>query len=1384
MPPALLQLGRAVLAVLAMTAPAAAQPLLVTGSVLDEQGRPLAGAEVALAPLERIYDAALRELDGAAVPPPVVRALTGSAGTYRLEVPGPGMWRLEVRAPGRLTMERRLVPLLEPEEMPLVLPPRATPLAVRLLDPTGRPLAGGRIWMSTSPAYQSFSRPSAWQPAGRRGLTGEDGRVTLSRGEGETLWVAAVAPGHGEAAAWEAGGDPLDLELSAALSRPVLVVDEAGKPIPGALIYGGEGVFPVALTGADGLARVDGAGNGRTPLTAMAADGSWGTGKVEPPGRKERRPPLLEVQRPQRLTGRVVQGDSGGAAVGAYVWLASDPASVVRAAPDGSFELSVDARRPSRPGVRAAAPGYFEAGERIARGNDGLPQSVELVLEPKAVLYGRVVVEDGSPVADAAVRLQGSSGGGHRGLRGGGSASALTAADGRFSLPVVANTVYQMQVSKEGFADLKSEVAPGGKALQVVLSRGRDGRGRVMDGDRQPVAGATVMMSPVSENDSRAHFGPARETAVSLAVTDHEGRFELPHLPPGRFHLDVTASGYAPRRRLAVQVPAGSGSLDLGEVVLEAGVALQGLVLDASGKPLSGARVEIRNRSFKTAEEPSDGRLQQTAGGSGASRLLQLDYPALPSMFGDAQEPVAISGSDGHFVVGDLAPGERLSLEVSLAGFASAWLPGIEVPRAEPLRVVLLATAILRGRVEDLLGRPLPSAAVTIVEHRGAGSSSGSEGVDAEGRFERTAIQPGRLTLSARADGFRERETSLTVEPGAVIEELRLVLEPGAQVAGRVTRPDGSPCPEARVSLEHSGLDRFWGRGDGSVSGPDGSYRLGGIEPGEHLFVASLGSFRPLVRQWFTVAPGLNRLDFVLPDEEQLEVHGRVIDVAGRPVGGAAVSLEGLARHGGGSSVSGADGSFVITEVEEGDYRLRASKDGYAPYRSEEVVHVASGPVDGLSIRLVPGGSIRGRVLSVPERLLPALAISASGADGMPASTSVDGEGGFVLPHLVPGEWTVTARDTARGRMVEAGVLLEEGQSEAHVELDFGTGVTVFGWVRVDGRPEPAASLELEALDASGRASAYTSFDGRFEASGLSPGRYRVSVQVHSSSLFERHEIEAYTDTEHDFDLETANLSGRVLDAGSSQPLAGARVRLVSALDGAPRPREIETDSDGRFDLGAIAIGPCRVQATARGYAAAEQAIEVEAGRHAEIELALEPASGLVLAVETAWGSAPDFVQVAALDAEGRLAFQEAAACDQQGRCHLSRPAAGRWRLLVGAATSATVPVDLSLPGPAGEGRPISVLLPLPTTLALRIPALASEPTPARAAVTNGEGRPFLGLSWRSVEREWPVRSGSGSISSVPPGRWTVVVTTSDGRSWQGEVDAPASGGTVAVELQ
>ncbi|RMF74465.1 MAG: hypothetical protein D6738_06355 [Acidobacteria bacterium] len=1373
-------------------APATAGPLL-SGRVVDQAGRPVAGARVELLRPAAPYDEALRVLAGPDAPgaSAIAAAPSGKDGTYAVEAPDAGPFVARVRAEGFATLELPVEPLAGDRLLPTATLERAESVVVSVVDRSGAPVAGAWVRLEVERARRRiFGRRSDWRPHPESAWTGPDGRAALARPAGTRVSVVAALPDGPWVRVGPLRGTGLRVAVDAGPHVRVQVVDAAGAPAARAvLLAGGEErgeSIPLGVTAEDGTTELTvPAGGGPFSLIALDARGVTARRRIRPAdpesaaaGGKRPAPPLtLALPRAARLVGRVIDASTGAPIAGAAVWPGEDLTRVARTGGDGRFVI--EGLEPGGVRLNAVAAGYVRPGnETLATvGDERLPPPT-IALHPGAFVAGRVVDADGRPVAGALLTATPRPVPGSFRITIGAARSpdnrAESGADGGFRLgPLDPRASWDLIATAPGFARTRRpaprlEPRRTTDGMRVVLERGARIAGRVLDDQGRPVAGALVRATVEPRGERRRGMvvrmlaGAAPEPLETISATD--GTFVVDSLSPGRWRLSIAASGFARATVEGLDVAEGDAVVEAGDVVLAPGETLAGVVLDETGAPVDGAEVRVL--------EPERGPRR------GAMRLFGG---------GERTPPDAVTGPDGWFTVADLAPGRPVDVEVTRRGYVDASLPRVGIPRPEPLEIRLVAASTVSGRVLDPEGRPVADATV-MLERRRAVMRGGFSAViqmaedtrtDQDGAFRFEGVEPGKIQLSAQATDFRSATREFTVTEGEDLEDVVLPLEPAATVTGHVTRPDGSPAIGVWVGPVAGGETV---RGPARTAAPtdgDGAFVLSGLEPGPVSLEARDDAGLRTVRD-VDLEPGLNRVDFVLEGGQR--VTGRVVDTTGAPVPGVHVRLSPAGRGWGGpSATSDAAGRFAIDDVPPGSWEARAGGDGLP---SSEPVPLEVGeeaPPAGIELVIPQGGTIAGAITGLDETALGRVELFAAPEDGGDwRSPLVARDGSFRIENATPGPWTLRATEPESGRVARARVEVAPG-AEARADLVFEAGLALTGQVLHAGRPVADAMAFLRGLDVSGGARSTTDAEGRFRFEGLAAGSYEVGINDLRTGLAWSETVALDADRDVTIEIPTGVIAGRCVDADSGEPLSGAAVRAepLSAGEGSRNVVSGRTDLDGRFEIGPVGEGTYRVTANLDGYAAESTLVDVSPGGDArETTLRLTPTAGLTLAVTGPTGAPPSEVLVDVLDPAGRSIVSGRWGTGESGRVRLGSVPAGAVAVVVGAFGTATTRLDAQAPG-----GPIPIALGAPTVLEVEVPELADSSASAEMTLRDASGRPWYRLTWSGSARPgWRVAGGRARAETLPAGSWQVEVTAADGRRWSGSaVTTPAAPARVVL---
>lgn len=304
---------------------------------------------------------------------------------------------------------------------------------------------------------------------------------------------------------------------------------------------------------------------------------------------------------------------TGVLAMGIGMKLAAGVAAAAVAVAAGSWFLTEQAPTPTHPITSARNDPVLATGDvdfaaktaqvQVERRELPVAQPPAAGAIPRASMHGRCVDGDGQPLAEVAVSLRGMSRDGiepvraweqqHGTLVQWRDQQATTGPDGTFAFAFDPPSLYRFDVLTRlpGFVDMTASWSnlDADAALDlgdVVLSRGAEVRGRVVDTAGMPVA--RVMVHPVFDPEaSWAGAGAFRPSIRDRAETAADGRFTLPERqPPGPHELQVEQQVLANGARYAVAPDAGDVDLELVVLRAEERQTIEGVVVDQYGAPV------------------------------------------------------------------------------------------------------------------------------------------------------------------------------------------------------------------------------------------------------------------------------------------------------------------------------------------------------------------------------------------------------------------------------------------------------------------------------------------------------------------------------------------------------------------------------------------------------------------------------------------------------------------------------------------------------------------------------------------------------------------------------------------------------------------------------
>jgi protocatechuate 3,4-dioxygenase beta subunit len=1288
----------------------------ITGTVMTREGQPLAGAKVSIYALEPSAAQRARFLAASAERPVISSTSTNAKGAFTLESPKDAVVNLRVDAagyaPGSEDVER------DDDSLVFALTEAASKQGT--ITANGKPLAGARVaWLgngevvATTDANGHYSVPD---PA---------------------KWAQRVVIRHPDYAIRE----------ETLISRNKVDVDyqlDSGVPLTGKVMSGDTRAANAAIV-------VD-----NWPLTTSGEDGSFTVAHA--PAKWQ----LLEARLGDRVATRAREGKSSttlklvqGASVSGSV------RDLKQAPISGAVVALVTGGGGGRPGMRVAVasaitdpkgnyslanvraasyqlviqhPSFTAAAASIAV-TAGARVQKALLATARARVAGTVLDEDKRPVAAALITAETVGRdpmGLPRGMRrlmgqAGPARPAFSGPDGRFALRTESEGDIELEAAKKGLPTAKStalHIASGERknGVMITMPRGTALTGRVTGAGNKPLSGVALTASadeggPMPGNTRRIIANVMRNVSddSDAVTTGSDGRFTI-RLKEGSYDVNFKREGFAPKNVRAVAVNATTKPI---EVTLDPGVEITGRVV-RSGNGVEGVNVAM--------------------------------------MSSDAAN-TTITGPDGRFTISDLTPGSYMVIFAKPEDFVQQ-MKTLNAP-AHDITIELPPGGRVTGHVVD---KGTHQPVTTFQAGVSLARSGGGMVIDMpaqlksftsdDGSFVLDNVPVGAVQVVAAAPGYTTaRLTNITVEEGKTVADLELALETGVHLTGHVTGPDGSPLAGVVVRPDSSAggairMIRQFGPEGVTTTDANGEYSMDQLEPGQKSFSFSRDGYLPVTKS-VDLSGREARLDAQLSSGTR--VAGMVVTDAGAPVADAEVRAQSALAGGGFHGArTDAGGNFSIEGLAPGHYTFSASKAGYADGTLRDFDISGGAPI---RIALKTGGVVYGHVSGVAANDLAHVTVSVRGANGS-AEAPVDNAGNYRVEGAPTGSVRVSAelmRSFGDMRSSEPKNTELAAGGSMQVDLDFNTNTVVRGRVSRNGIPLGNAAVMFlpEARAGAPQVQVSTDDSGNYTASGLSNGAYSVMVMdtqrlnpyttkydVHGSGTF-------------DIDIKTAQLRGRVTEAGSGEPVSKARVQIRSKESGVGAfigTRAVITDDSGSFTFDSISSGTYTVTADKDGYGNDVRDVSVSETSAPPLDLTIAKNDGITLKVVDGRDGQALNAAVVVYDGSGRQVY-ESMFRGGGGETTKLTLAPGQYRAVIAAMGYAARTIMITSPS-----SPTIALTPGGT---IEVHAKSSDMT-RRARLVDASGaaytRPFSG------DPTYGVGSTVSTINNVAAGEYRMEI--------------------------
>jgi RNA polymerase sigma factor (sigma-70 family) len=681
--------------------------------------------------------------------------------------------------------------------------------------------------------------------------------------------------------------------------------------------------------------------------------------------------------------------------------------------------------------------------------------------------------------------------------------TAMTDAQGtaRVAIPDLGGSWYlNVRASRAGLVPLviswsrtpKSPAPP--EQFRFRMEKAVSVGGRVLDQDRRPVAGATVVIHvrkryADSEQKPDVFFVPTR--------TDADGRWSFCSVPEqpdavsvGAYHhLYLTETDWF---RIDDFQPLSVLRDQSAILRLRRGTRIDGTVFGSDGRPVPEAAVLYGDESLTTA-----------------NRI-----------------PPVTTDLHGRFTLG-ITPGAVSVLTARHAGFGPAMQTVQVGTEPQSVTLTLQAPHRLAGRLVDITGRPIARATLALQSWRGSRSIEQEITTDSDGRFVWKDAPGDEVRVQVYADGYL-RKGNVPVVPDTPNQ---IVLASPTTVKGTVVDAEtGQLIP--RFSLVHgtvrnAGHGLIWQankRADEEARKAPGAFEWTFSEQVHQLAVRVVAEgYLPAESGLFAQDGAPREFTFRLTKADP--IRGSVLNPDGStaregivylvPAGDALELRNGDVPQNWRQEKIHAQvspgGRFTLPPQKE-DWLLVALSDaGFATGHQRDLP-------TGNILRLQPWARVSGtvRVGTKPAAELE-LRLQPEEADTPVAEEeprtfrqydfTTDAKGRFQLPRVMPGHYDVirvVPNGVRRITFVKLAALdLIAGRS--HELMIGGSGRPVTGRVVIPANvPWMVRNAAIEPRTATGKPvqlGVQISLDGRFRAENIGPGEYRLRIGIHEPPL-------------------------------------------------------------------------------------------------------------------------------------------------------------------------------------------------------------------------------------------------------------------------------------------
>jgi hypothetical protein len=621
----------------------------------------------------------------------------------------------------------------------------------------------------------------------------------------------------------------------------------------------------------------------------------------------------------------------------------------------------------------ASAPG-FAAGRMNLDLQEGKPiTDVVVELDTGVRLIGKVTGPNGSPLADASVRVTPSPTGGF--AMSGAMRGATTDANGEYSLESLEAGEETIEFSHPRQVATSRTVTLKGKEmrLDVQLSGGQRVTGTVVTESGMAVPDASVEAFSPSGGGDRTR-------------TNASGTFEFESMSPGRYRFRAEKSGYLEARLDDVDVTTTNNV----RLQLRSGGTIYGRVTGLTEADYASVIVDAR--------------------GGGSTSSAAVDPAGNFRIEGAPVGTVSVSATLSSRSFGTRRSSATQTVELSAGS-------------SQQVTIEFRGDTSVRGRITRN-GTPLGGATVAFYPRQGGSQTSASVTADEQGSYQVSGLESGEYTVMVvDSQRFSPYSTTYNVRGAGTFD----IEFKAASIRGRVVNAGTNEAiPDASVQFRPAQAAAGFTMPRSAVTDPSGGFAIDFVPPGSYVVTASREGFGNQVLELQVGDGGRDDVELKLNRNDGVTL--KVVDARdGRALSAMLVvfDMQGRVVHENRMFFRGTDAvSDTKVPLSPGQYIATVSSSGYAPRTA-----TFSSP-SAQTVSLTPGGTIVVRSKHSTRRRM-----RLHDASGMhyprfsPRAFPYDLPPGTVpLEHIAPGAYTLQLLNDDESVAETKQVIVREGE--------------------------------------------------------------------------------------------------------------------------------------------------------------------------------------------------------------------------------------------------------------------------------------------------------------------------------------------------------------------